>query len=85
MCHSLSSVSYYELERHPRLLPLPFFAWRLAATLLSPLPSPPLTRDQVLLMQRDNLADPDAGSFADLGIMPRTLHDSLPRCLASQG
>lgn len=70
-----------QLERHPRLLPLPFFAWRLAATLLSPLPSPPLTRDQVLLMQRDNLADPDAGSFADLGIVPRTLHDSLPRCL----
>ncbi|MBF7054859.1 complex I NDUFA9 subunit family protein, partial [Halomonas sp. KAO] len=46
---------------------------------------PPLTRDQVLLMQRDNLADPDAGSFADLGIMPRTLTDSLPRCLARQG
>ncbi|MDR5901549.1 hypothetical protein [Halomonas icarae] len=53
MCHSLSLVSYYELERHPRLL-----------------------------MQRDNLADPDAGSFTDLGIMPRTLHDSLPRCLS---
>ncbi|MCE0732492.1 complex I NDUFA9 subunit family protein [Halomonas sp. G15] len=70
-----------QLERHPRLVPLPFLAWRLAAALLSPLPSPPLTRDQVLLMHRDNLADPDAGGFADLGIVPRTLHDSLPRCL----
>lgn len=70
-----------QLERHPRLVPIPFLAWRLAAALLTPLPSPPLTRDQVLLMQRDNLADPDTGSFADLGIMPHTLHDSLPRCL----
>ncbi|ERS88985.1 NAD-dependent epimerase/dehydratase family protein [Halomonas sp. PBN3] len=71
-----------QLGRHPRLVPLPFLAWHLAALLLAPLPSPPLTRDQVWLMQRDNLADPDAGGFADLGIVPRTLHDSLPRCLA---
>lgn len=70
-----------QLERRPRLLPLPFLAWHLVAALFAPLPSPPLTRDQVWLMQRDNLADPDAGGFADLGIVPRTLHDSLPRCL----
>ncbi|MFW6346166.1 MAG: complex I NDUFA9 subunit family protein, partial [Halomonas sp.] len=70
-----------QLDRHPRLVPVPFLAWHLAAALLSPLPSPPLTRDQVWLMQRDNLADPDAGDFADLGMVPRTLHDSLPRCL----
>nr|WP_298250174.1 NAD-dependent epimerase/dehydratase family protein [uncultured Halomonas sp.] len=74
-----------QLERDPRLMSMPFIAWRLAAALLAPLPSPPLTRDQVLLMQNDNLADPDTGGFADLGIMPHTLHDSLPRCLASQG
>lgn len=74
-----------QLERYPRLLPMPFIAWRLAAALLAPLPSPPLTKDQVLLMQSDNLADPDTGGFTDLGIMPHTLHDSLPRCLAPKG
>lgn len=73
-----------QLDRQPRLLPLPFLACHLAALLLAPLPSPPLTRDQVWLMQRDNLADPDAGSFADLGIVPRTLHDSLARCLSER-
>ena len=73
-----------QLDRQPRLLPLPFLTWHLAALLLAPLPSPPLTRDQVWLMQRDNLADPDAGSFADLGIVPRTLHDSLARCLSER-
>ncbi|NWN83270.1 MAG: hypothetical protein HLX48_09850 [Halomonas sp.] len=74
-----------QLERDPRLMPMPFIAWRLAAALLAPLPSPLLTKDQVLLMQNDNLADPDTGGFADLGIMPHTLHDSLPRCLTPKG
>lgn len=63
------------------LLPVPFAFWHLAALLLSPLRSPPLTRDQVILMQQDSVAGEDVGTFADLGIMPRTLHDSLPTCL----
>ena len=69
---------------HRLQTPRIFLAWHLAALLLAPLPSPPLTRDQVWLMQRDNLADPDAGGFADLAIVPRTLHDSLPRCLPTR-
>ncbi|WP_431026079.1 complex I NDUFA9 subunit family protein [Halomonas sp. H5] len=63
------------------LLPLPFWAWRTLAGLLSPLPNPPLTRDQVLLMAEDNLVGEGVGTFADLGIAPRTLRDSLPLCL----
>lgn len=65
------------------LLPVPFFLWRLAALLLAPLPSPPLTRDQVILMQQDTLVGEDVGTFEELGIVPRTLHDSLPACLGT--
>ncbi|QTF92445.1 complex I NDUFA9 subunit family protein [Halomonas sp. BM-2019] len=67
------------------LLPVPFAVWRLAAALLAPLPSPPLTRDQVILMQGDNRVGEGVGTFDDLGIVPRTLHDSLPSCLAARG
>ncbi len=71
------------LECQRRLLPLPFPAWRLLAALLAPMPSPPLTRDQVILMEQDTIVGEDVGTFADLGILPRTLHDSLPNCLAA--
>lgn len=67
------------------LLPVPFAAWRLAAALLAPLPSPPLTRDQVILMQQDTLVGEDVGTFDDLGSVPRTLHDSLPSALGARG
>lgn len=71
------------LECRRPLLPVPFFLWRLAALLLTPLPSPPLTRDQVILMQRDTIVGEGVGTFDDLGIVPHTLHDSLPACLGS--
>jgi len=74
-------LAHLACRRH--LLPVPFAAWRLVAALLAPLPSPPLTRDQVILMQQDTLVGEDVGSFDDLGIVPRTLHDSLPACLAA--
>jgi uncharacterized protein YbjT (DUF2867 family) len=66
------------------LLPVPFPVWHLAAALLTPLPSPPLTRDQVFLMQQDNVVGEGVGTFEDLGIVPHTLHDSLPYCLAAR-
>ncbi|PXX99712.1 complex I NDUFA9 subunit family protein [Halomonas sp. LBP4] len=72
------------LKRDRRLLPVPFVAWRTLAALASALPSPPLTRDQVILMQRDNLVGDGVGTFDDLGIGPRSLRDSLPECLATE-
>ncbi len=63
------------------MLPIPFFVWKGLAALLSLLPNPPLTRDQVILMQQDNIADHNAGNFAELGIHPRSLRESLPSCL----
>lgn len=69
------------LGRERPLMPVPFIVWRALATLLSPLPNPPLTRDQVMLMKQDNIASDAMGDFADLGLLPHSLRDSLPLCL----
>ena len=60
-------------------LPLPFSCWHALATLLSLLPEPPLNRDQVILMENDNVAGSDCGTFRDLGIEPLSLQDVIRR------
>ena len=46
----------------------------------APFVTPPLTRDQVKLLQRDNVVSNDRaiGTLADLGISPRTVESILP-------
>jgi len=46
------------------------------------LPVPPLTRDQIKLLQRDNVVSPDALTLADLGIQAQGLDAILPTYLA---
>lgn len=72
----IEAVLAHHGRRRP-LLPLPFAAWRLLAALASVLPTPPLTRDQVTLMEADSVVGPGVGTFADLGITPRGLADWL--------
>jgi uncharacterized protein YbjT (DUF2867 family) len=55
------------------LLPMPYFAWHALAALMAPLPGRPISRDQVKLMQSDNVVSPGALTFADLGITPTAL------------
>ncbi|WP_163560551.1 complex I NDUFA9 subunit family protein [Halomonas sp. NO4] len=69
------------LERERPLVPVPFAVWHGLALLAGVLPEPPLTRDQVILMARDNVANPDMAGFATLDILPHALRDSLPDCL----
>lgn len=63
------------------LLPVPFPVWHGLAFLAGILPQPPLTRDQIILMQKDNIAGPDRPGFTDLGITPRALTSELGICL----
>ncbi|ASK35567.1 epimerase [Alcanivorax sp. N3-2A] len=69
------------LRRRRPLIPVPFPLWHGLAAGLSLLPSPPLTRDQVYLLQYDNIAAPDMPSFDELGILPRSVGEALPECL----
>lgn len=69
------------LGRRRVLLPVPFPIWHLLAAIAAWLPNPPLTRDQVLLMREDNVANPNAPGFAELGIAPRDVAGALAECL----
>lgn len=46
------------------------------------LPRPPLTRDQVRLLQYDNVVSDNANRFADLGITPTAVESIVPEYLA---
>lgn len=69
------------LERRRVLVPVPFPAWHVLAGVVSVLPGPPLTRDQVILMQSDNVVSGELPTFADLGHEPVGFRPALPACL----
>lgn len=74
----------YTLEvtgRRRLLLPLPFALARLQARFLELLPTPPLTRDQVSLLERDNVVAPGSAGLAELGILPTPLEVVVPTYL----
>jgi uncharacterized protein YbjT (DUF2867 family) len=53
-----------------RLVPLPFALWRILASAAEFLPGSPLTRNQVALMQRDNIASGNVPGLSSLDIGP---------------
>ena len=70
------------LKRRRVLVPVPFFVWEIQASLLGIFPNPPLTRDQVILMRRDNVVSDTALTFADLSITPRRVEAELASIMA---
>lgn len=58
------------VHRRRLVINLPFWLATLQAAVLEWLPVPPLTRDQVKLLRRDNVVAPGARTLADLGIEP---------------
>lgn len=74
----------YTLEvtgRRRLLLPLPFWLARLLARFLELLPTPPLTRDQVSLLERDNVVAEGAFGLAEFGIVPTPIEVVVPTYL----
>ncbi len=70
-------------RRRRLLLPVPFAVWSAQAKLLSLLPSPALTEDQVILMRDDNLVGEGVVTLQDLGASVHDLDAMLPQCLGS--
>jgi uncharacterized protein YbjT (DUF2867 family) len=68
-----------EVGKKPVLVPVPFTLWHALGLAAELLPTPPITRNQIDLIQIDNIAAPDAPGFAALGISPRPLEDILPQ------
>lgn len=70
-----------EVGRHlgvrPIAIPVPFPIWHALAFAAERLPSAPLTRNQVELMECNNVASPGHPGFSDLGIEPRDIDTVL--------
>ena len=75
---ALMELVLTQIGKRRLFLPVPFGVWNLLAAFASHLRVPPLTRDQVALMKRDNLVAKNALSLEDLGVSATALEDVLP-------
>ena len=71
----------HEAGLRPILIPVPFAAWHALAWASEMLPSPPVTRNQVELMQVDNVSSPEMPGFGELGISPHSVGEILQAML----
>jgi uncharacterized protein YbjT (DUF2867 family) len=84
--------SYQELLRtvasaagvKPVLFPVPFAAWTALAWISEMLPSPPIARNQVELMQIDSVSKPELPGLGALGIRPHSLEEILQEILRNR-
>ncbi|HUC62524.1 MAG TPA: complex I NDUFA9 subunit family protein [Alphaproteobacteria bacterium] len=69
-----------ETGRRCILMPMPLWLGEIEGAILGSIPliAPPLTRDQVRLMRRDNVTTPRAFGFAELGIVPTAAEAIVP-------
>ena len=81
----LMQLMLKEIGRKRWLVPLPLSIASIEAFFLEMLPVPPLTRDQVNLLRRDNIVNPGALSLKDLGIQPTSVEAVLPTYLGRFG
>jgi len=70
-----------EADLTPTLCPVPFAVWHVLAGIAEILPGPPLTRNQVELMQIDNVASVGMPGFGQLEILPRSFDDIVRKIL----
>ena len=65
------------------LVPFPFGGWHMLARVAEVMPHPPVTRNQVELMEVDTVTSPGRPGLHDLGIAPQPVEDVV-RALARQ-
>jgi NADH dehydrogenase len=68
----------------PILVPVPFAAWHALAGLSELLSKPPVTRNQVELMQIDTVASPERPGLAQLGISPRAVEEIIQQIVSGR-
>ncbi len=59
-----------ETRRNRRMIEIPMSLARLQASFAELLPTKPLTRDQLLLLSKDNVVTPGAPGLPELGVLP---------------
>jgi NADH dehydrogenase len=70
-----------QIGRRRLIVPLPFALARVQAWFLEKWPQPLLTRDQVRLLEKDNVVSPGAAGLEELGIAPTAAEAILPTYL----
>jgi NADH dehydrogenase len=70
------------VNRRRLLLPLPSNIAEIQARFLEKLPNPPLTRDQLKMLKKDNVVSEGALTLRDLGIEPTPFEVIVPSYLA---
>ncbi len=65
-------------RRRKPMIDMPMGLMRTQARLLERLPNPPITQDQLLLLERDNMVSPEAAGLADLGIQAKAVEAVVP-------
>jgi NADH dehydrogenase len=73
------------LGKKPILVPMPFALWHALAYVAEMLPQPPITRNQVELMQADSVASLGAPGFVALRISSTYLEGVLPEIVGQPG
>jgi NADH dehydrogenase len=71
----------HETGRRRRMVDVPLAMARLQAWFMELVPGKPLTRDQLLMLQRDNIAGPDMPGLKELGIVPTPVELVVPEYL----
>ena len=68
----------------PFLVRFPFSLWHAIGFVAETLPTPPITRNQVDLMGKDNIPEPDSPGFEALQISPQAIENILPQMLQAR-
>jgi len=83
---SMAKINHWLAEmigRHPTFVPVPDSIARLLATLTGWAPGAPITRDQLAMLARDNVADPALPGLAAFGIQPTPMDAVAPAWLTA--
>ncbi|MBU6497416.1 MAG: complex I NDUFA9 subunit family protein [Rhodospirillales bacterium] len=67
-----------QTHRGARMIDVPLWVARLQARVLEHVPGKPLTRDQLLMLARDNVAAADMPGLAALGVVPTPVEMVVP-------
>jgi uncharacterized protein YbjT (DUF2867 family) len=74
-------VVAHEARLERILVPIPFAAWHALAWIAEVLPTPPITRNQVELMEVDTVCSAGMPGFEELAISPSSVEDILKQML----
>ena len=83
--YSFKELLSYTLEsigKKRALIPISNFAMQIPATLFSILPNPPITLDQLRMLERDNVVSENMPNISSFGITPQPIEAHVPYYLS---